>query len=274
MHWVSRSFLSLFATIALAPSLTGCTSQPASRPPVSVPPSAVLPWTASIGSFTNIVAQQTCTATLVRQDVILTAAHCLADGQQLASLQRFAFAPNEGAEPTLKVLPVIGVLALGEQTAQGIMPSTELVNDWALLRIETAPAALHPIAVNSFRWADIQARLAAGDTFYSGGYGTPGVRRLTQHETCGPVDAARYHFFLDDGLMASSCHVRPQDSGGPMILLDALGRPHLIAVISGIGDPNGANPLGIGVVSQGFVKYLNGLPISSVLGTDVLSPAG
>jgi V8-like Glu-specific endopeptidase len=231
-------------------------------------------WTASVGALHNLENRQVCTATLVQQDVILTAAHCLSDGGTIVASNQLAFVPNEGAAPVFQPLPVLAVQATGSQVQQGVIEQDTAVGDWALLRITPAPAELHPLAVNVLRWAEIEARLAAGDQFFSGGYGKPGRLMLTQHPHCQPVDAARFGQFLDDGLIASDCLVQPRDSGGPMVLIDIVGRPHVIAVISGIARPFSDHPFGIGVESKSFIKYFNNLNISAQPAGDSQQPAG
>jgi protease YdgD len=255
--------------------LSACAASRPSTSPAPTPPAPQpLAWTAAVGGLHNLANNQTCTATLVQRDAILTAAHCLFDGQTNASPQQFVFVPNEGAAPTFRGLPVLGVQAIGNQVQQGIIGQATATSDWALLRIGAAPAALQPVPVNSLRWAEIQTRLAAGDHFFSGGYGNPGYLALTQHLNCRPVDAAKFGQFLDDGLIASDCLVRPRDSGGPMVLVDIVGRPHLFAVISGIGRPFSNHPLGIGVSAGSFVNYVKGLSISQQNRDAAGGPAG
>lgn len=254
--------------------LTGCA---ASRTPVApttpaAPAPTALPWTASVGVLESQATGTKCTATLVQQDVIVTAAHCLGDGGA-AIAPSFAFFPNEGAQPSFGSLRVTGVVAVTSQVSQGVHIAHAFVGDWALLRIEPAPAVLMPIPVVSLRYAQVQARIAAGDRFFSGGYGAVGTLHLTQHANCAPVDAAQYHVFLDDGLMATSCLVRPQDSGGPLILVDIVDRPHLIGVIAGIGQVKSQLPLGVGVESANFINYLK-LPAISLLPADLPPPPG
>jgi V8-like Glu-specific endopeptidase len=242
--------------------LAGCAAAPPAVPPTVPPPPAALPWTAAIGALHDLGNGQICTATLVRQDMVLTAAHCMSDAATPAAATQFEFLPNEGATPTFHALAVLGVQSIGSQVQQGLIDGAFAAADWALLRIEPAPASLKPIAVNSLRWAEVEARLAAGDHFFSGGYGAPGQLTLTPHADCLPIDAARVGQFLDDGLIASNCRVRPRDSGGPMVLVDITGRPHLIAVISGIGRPFSDHPLGIGVEAKSFIRYINGFNVS------------
>jgi V8-like Glu-specific endopeptidase len=250
-------------------------SRPGSTPPTEpAPPPQPLSWTASIGGLHNLTNNQICTATLVQRNVIVTAAHCLSDGQASTSPQQFVFVPNEGAMPTFRGLAVLSVQAIGRHVQQGVIGAETAADDWALLRIDPAPEVLRPVAVNSLRWAEIEARLAAGDRFFSGGYGNPGLLALTQHFNCQPVDAAKFGQFLDDGLVASDCAIRPRDSGGPMILVDITGRPHLFAITSGIGRPFSDRPLGIGVISGSFIKYLNGLNVSDGRGDTAPEPAG
>ena len=276
MRPATRQRLKQFAAILGLVLLAGCaTTHPGGTPtPVPTPVPQALPWTTAIGALHNLGNNQVCTATLVRQNLILTAAHCLAAGEGIPAPRQFVFVPNEGATPVFRGFDVTAIQAVGNQVQQGLIEGATATDDWALLRIDPAPAELKPVAVNSFRWAEIEARLAAGDRFFSGGYGTPGGLRLTQHANCQPVDAAKFGQFLDDGLVASDCMVRPRDSGGPMVLVDSTGQPHLFAVISGIGQPFSNHPFGIGVISGSFINYLNGLNISDNIFWSPLSPAG
>ncbi|HVJ44309.1 MAG TPA: trypsin-like serine protease [Dongiaceae bacterium] len=256
--------------------LAACAApRPSVPPPAPVQPAPTpLPWTAAIGALQNLVNNQTCTATLVEQNLILTAAHCLSDNRPDLAGREFVFLPNEGAAPNFPPLPIRGIQAVGATVQQGVIRSSQATGDWALLRIEPAPADLHPIAVNSLTWEQIQGRLAAGDHFFSGGYGAPGMQMLTQHRNCKPIDAAELGEFLNDGLIATDCTVRLRDSGGPMVLVDTVGQPHLFAVISGIARPNSDHPFGVGVDSSRFLPFLKGLPLSEGDGIVVTTPAG
>lgn len=257
-------------------ALAACAArQPSPPPPASPPPTpAALPWTTAIGALQNLSNNQTCTATLIARDVIVTAAHCLADGQPQLAGREFVFLPNEGAAPTFPPLRILGIQAVGQSVQQGVIDGSEATGDWALLRVETAPPALHPVAINEMRLDQIQARLTAGDHFFSGGYGTPGLLQFTEHRNCQPVDAAGLGTYLDDGLIATDCSVRPRDSGGPMVLVDITGRPHLIAIISGIGQPNSDHPFGIGVEARRFLPYFKAVPIGAIGPLAPLIPAG
>jgi len=263
------------AALALLVVAACAVRQPSPPPPAPPPPAPVaLPWTTAIGALQNLSRTQTCTATLVARDVIVTAAHCLANGTPELQGREFVFLPNEGASPSLLPLRVLGIQAVGSKLRQGVIDQDEAVGDWALLRIEPAPDKLQPVAVNDLTFEQIQARLVAGDHFFSGGYGTPGRLMFRQHDNCAIVDGGKVHQFLDDGLIASDCIVRPRDSGGPMVMVDILGRPHLIAIISGIGAPFSNHSFGIGVEARVFLPYLKAVPISLMDPVGKLAPAG
>lgn len=271
-----RSQLQRFAAALALLALAACAARQPSPPPPAppAPAPAALPWTTAIGALQNLSNNQTCTATLIAQDVIVTAAHCLAGGTPQFGGREFVFLPNEGTAPNFPPLRILGIQAVGQSVQQGVIDGSQASGDWALLRVETAPPALHPVAVNAMRLDQIQARLAAGDHFFSGGYGTPGLLQFTQHQNCQPVDPSGLGVYLDDGLIATDCMVRPRDSGGPLVLVDIAGRPHLIAVISGIGRPNSDHPFGVGVEALHFQPYLKGVPISFRDPAGTLAPAG
>jgi len=164
--------------------LSACATSRTPVTPAPAPPTpAVLSWTAAVGVLENQATGTKCTATLVQQDVIVTAAHCLGEAGAAAA-PGFAFFPNEGAQPSFGSLRVTGVVAMTAEVSQGVHIAHTFVGDWVLLRIEPAPAALMPIQVTSFRYAQVQARIAAGDQFFSGCYGAAGTLHLTQHPNC------------------------------------------------------------------------------------------
>jgi hypothetical protein len=69
---------------------------------------------------------------------------------------------------------------------------------------------------------------------------------------------------LPGGITVTSCIIRPGDSGGPLALVDATGRPHLFAIISSLGQRRGGlPPVGLGVSAAAFARQLDHLLISS-----------
>jgi protease YdgD len=254
-----------FAMALLALLSAGCASphvQPSAPSPPSPPPP--LAWTAAIGSLVEPGTSSICTAILVRSDLILTAAHCLYPADRTVAPGRLVFHPNAGRAPVFDPLPVLAVQAEGGRVQEGHIKPADVLEDWLVLRIAPAPKNLQPVAVTPLSLQQILARLAAGDRFYSGGFGGGAKTTLRQHDKCGPVDPLTLGLPLPTGITVTDCVIRLGDSGGPMALIDAAGRPHLVAVISGFGQRAGLPPVGVGASASNFASAVNGLTISSL----------
>lgn len=256
------SWLAVLLRLSLVCSLlAGCAG---SAPPPTAPtetPTA-LPWTASIGALALHDDSRICTAVLLRRDLIITASHCLYTWERSIAPSEWEFRPNWGAAPFFAPIPVLALQAQGGSILEGRIAATDVLQDWVLLRIAPAPADLRPVSVSHLTPAQIDTRLAAGDHFYSAGYGGGAKDRLRQHPDCRLLTPAAAAVPLLPGILVSDCVIRLSDSGGPMALVDAAGKPQLIAIISGFEQRAGKPPVGLGVGAGNFVATVDGLTIS------------
>jgi V8-like Glu-specific endopeptidase len=238
---------------------------PASKPAPAPSPPAPLPWTAAIGSLTEPGTSHICTASLVRSDLILTAAHCLYPPNRRLAPDQLVFHPNAGRAPVFDPLPVRAVQVVGGEVHEGHIDALDVPVDWAFLRIAPAPGELQPLPIEALSADQVTQRLAAGDQFYSAGFGGGDKTMLRQHDGCDPVAPGALGLDLPGGITVTTCIIRPGDSGGPMVLLDAAGKPHLFAVISSLAQRRGGlAPIGLGVSAGAFARQLDRLLLSSV----------
>lgn len=245
--------------------LAGCAATPPATKPGPAPnPPAPLPWTAAIGSLTEPGTSHICTASLIRPDLILTAAHCLYPPNRTLAPDQLVFRPNAGRAPVFDALPVRAVQMLGGQVHEGHIDALDVPVDWAFLRIAPAPGELHPLPIEALSPGQVTQRLAAGDQFYSAGFGGGDKTMLRQHDGCDPVEPRALGLDLPGGITVTTCIIRPGDSGGPMVLLDAAGKPHLFAVISSLAQRRGGlAPIGLGVSAGAFAHQLDRFLLSS-----------
>jgi protease YdgD len=202
-------------------------------------PSGPLPWSAAIG---RLDAQDgSCSATLIRPDVILTASHCLYGHGSEAKITEFEFTPalDVGRE-RLKPVAITSVIAMGwpiKSDNSGTLREPPK-DDWAALRISPPIDFIEPLQVEKIDVDGISQRLNAGSKLSHAGYGVYGAfsgKRLQIRENCRLVPNA---YKLLEGLedeqdvIVNRCEVIQGDSGGPMILTDANGIHSVVGVVT------------------------------------------
>lgn len=256
-----RAWHSLLSRISiLCVFLAGCAATaPAPGPVSSTTP---LAWTTAIGALALKDDSRVCTAVLVRRDLIVSASHCLYPWDRALAPTELEFRPNWGASPPFAPLPVLALQAEGGAVLDGHIRASELLQDWIVLRITPAPAALQPLPVSHLTSRQIAGQLAAGGQFYSAGYGGGAKTSLRQHRDCRLLDPSEAGIPLPAGVLVSDCVIRLSDSGGPMVLIDATGKPQLIAIISGFKQRAGLPPVGFGVGAGSFAAAIDGMTLS------------
>jgi len=267
--------LAFALTVLLGLLSAGCAS-PRLQPPVPSPPPLPPPlaWTAAIGSLVLPDTAWICTAVLVRSDLILTAAHCLYPTDRTITPGQLVFQANAGRAPVFNPSPVLAVQAAGGQVQEGHIVPADVVEDWLVLRIAPVPKSLQPVPITPLSLQQVQARLAAGERFYSAGFGGGAKTTLRQHDKCGPVDPLEVFISVPAGVTVTDCVIRLGDSGGPMALIDAAGHPHLFAIISGFGQRAGLPPIAIGADASNFAGAIGGLTISGILPSNTVGRGG
>lgn len=222
------------AVVLLAALLAGCAARV--EPPVVTPSiPAPKPWTSAIGKL-EIANAEPCTAILVAPTVILTASHCLHQNTTPTSPADLRFRPNFGSEPELPTASGVGLRAQGGAIPEGHLSSPEQVAaDWALVDIAPAVLGATPIPLAKLTTDEIIAQIAAGDRLFTAGYGYGGMRALKQHGRCEILPPKGVSPIYEDGIIITNCIIRVGDSGGPVILLDAAGKPRLVGIFAGFG---------------------------------------
>ena len=202
-------------------------------------PSAPLPWTAAIG---RLDAQDgSCSATLIRPDVILTASHCLYGHGNQAKITEFEFTPalDVGRE-RLKPVSVTAVIAMGwpiKSDTSGTLRDPPK-DDWAALRISPPIDFIKPLPIEKIDVDGISQRIKSGSKLSHAGYGVYGAfsgKRLQIRDNCRLMpDAYKMLNGLEDeqDVIVNHCEVIQGDSGGPIMLTDANGVHSVVGVVT------------------------------------------
>lgn len=203
-------------------------------------PSGPLPWSAAIGRLDIAKFGGSCSATLIRPDVILTASHCLYGRGNEAKITDFAFTPalDVGRE-RLKPVPVTAVVAMGWP----ITPdnSGELrgapKDDWAALRISPPIDFVTPLMIEKIDVEGIFERIEKGSKLSHAGYGVYGAlsgKRLQMRDDCHLIRDGDKELKTGHDVIVNSCDVIPGDSGGPMLLTDPSGERRVVGVVTNL----------------------------------------
>ncbi|TDQ83450.1 V8-like Glu-specific endopeptidase [Dongia mobilis] len=256
-----------FLSLLLLAGLAAC----ATRAPVTIPPPAppppTLPWTAAIGQLDMGPGARPCTAVLVAPDLIVTAAHCLFQGNSPARFDQIAFRLNFGAAPDLGRFGIQAVRAYGGAIRENqVRKAADVAADWALLRIAPPVAGVAPVPVVALTPTQIIAELAGGARLFTAGYGYGAQKTLKPHGSCRIIDGAANGLGRDPGMLVTDCIIRVGDSGGPVALVYPDGRPRLVGIFSGFGV-NGQTGLSFASNAGNFAAYLDRLLVSHWLGS-------
>ena len=193
------------------------------------------PWWAAIGLLSNTAMDLSCSAILVRPDVVATAAHCVAD----ADADDLLFAPALGDD----VWRGVEILASGGFEGGPKINPAHVKSDWALIRI--APTGIAPAPVAALKQWEIRRAMGEGARLVAFGVDREG--KLHVYAGC-PLQSEH-----GDSFFKLRCEVKPGDSGGPVLLADGAGA-RLIGLL--IGVDNGET---IAVNARRFAPLLDGL---------------
>jgi protease YdgD len=262
--WLTgRAAVRYFWLITLVSGLVaGCAPKPPVTVPIPAPVPQALPWTAAVGQLVFGQGDRPCTAVLVAPDTIVTAAHCLFQGSTPANIQGLVFHLNYGARPDLGQFRGRALRALGGEVRQGrINHPQEVASDWALLYIDPPVEGVAPVPVATLTTPQILEEVNRGASLFTAGYGYGAQKQLRPHWKCSVVNGSAVAPADFPGMLVTNCIIRIGDSGGPIALLDAVGKPQLIGIFSGLGV-NGQTGLSFGANASNFARYLDTMLIS------------
>lgn len=206
-------------------------------------PSGPLPWSAAIGRLD--AEDGSCSATLIKPDVILTASHCLYGRGNEAKITDFTFTPalDVGRE-RLKPVKVTAVIAMGwpiTPDSSGKLRGAPK-DDWAALRISPAVDFVPPLKIEKINVDGIYKRMGNGATLSHAGYGVYGAfsgKRLQMRDDCDLIRDAEEILETGHDVIVNSCDVIPGDSGGPILLTDPSGEHHVVGVVTNFWGAHG-----------------------------------
>ncbi len=206
-------------------------------------PSGPLPWSAAIGRLD--ADDGSCSATLVRPDVILTASHCLYGRGNEARITDFVFTPalDVGRE-RLKPVKVTAVIDMGwpiKSDSSGDLRG-EPKDDWATLRISPPISFIEPMKIEKLNVDGIAARIKKGAKLSHAGYGVYGAftgKRLQVRDNCYLVTDAEKMLKVTHDVIVNRCEVIPGDSGGPIMLTGSDGDRVIVGVVTNLWGDHG-----------------------------------
>ena len=184
-----------------------------------------------------------CTATLVREDVILTAAHCVYDREGNAlSIDRFEFHAGLRDGRALATRQVTRILAHPDY-AQSSSEWTQdrMASDIAVLQLN------QPIRFAGVDPLPLSPDAYTGDQVTIVSYGGSRAEFPSLQDNCNLLDQA-------NGLLVMDCAAERGTSGAPVVRLSG-GRPRVVGVVAAIADM-GVDPISLAVPVQAQLHML------------------
>lgn len=184
-----------------------------------------------------------CTATLIRERLVLTAAHCVyGDDGEVLPTSAFTFQAalrNGRAEATRKIVRIVPHPAFEPQGE--IITNEAISNDIAVLELAQA------IRLTSVQPFSIAARPRRGDEVAIVSYGRGRSEAPSLQETCTILGR-------NAGTLVMNCDIEKGSSGAPVFRIDG-GRASIVSVVSASAIESPV-PISYGTSLQGPLRVL------------------
>ncbi len=179
--------------------------------------------------FLNIENRASCTGTMIRPDLVLTAAHCLFDSRTGKRMDPRKIEFRAGWRAGKSIASRFGVRAVVHPAYDGeegeMLTTRQIRNDLALLQLSDPILSTH---ADPFR-TDRAAALGLQVSVVS--YGRGRNDAPSRQRSCTVLDRR-------GGVLALTCDAVPGSSGSPVFAMRE-DRPRIIGVISAIGEIEG-----------------------------------
>ena len=179
--------------------------------------------------FLNIENKASCTGTMIRPDLVLTAAHCLYDSRSGERMDPRKIEFRAGWRSGKSIAKRFGKRAVihpGYGDGKGDMLTPQQIrNDVALLQLADPIPSTHADPFRTDRGA------AAGNPVSVVSYGRGRNDAPSRQRECQILES-------QGGVMVMSCDVVPGSSGSPVFAMRD-GNPRIVAVVSAIGKVEG-----------------------------------
>ncbi len=224
---------------------------------------SIMPW-AAVGQVT-FDAGGACTATLIGDDILITASHCVHDEGRLNAAGQFETGYDLPNGP--RTARVIDVFISPEWDDARFSGTDEIDGtDWALLRIDQ-PLGRTIGQVGIRGLVDtVGERGALREPLYQGGYSWDTGAHLSGNIDCNMIEIFR------DGTMAHDCDTTRGDSGSPFMVRD--GNQYFVVATDSNFRSNPDGPfIYIAVRSEEWLRYYDDFAAGRV-GASQAQPRG